>query len=63
MKLKISWDFFFRAFSHGLAVQKVAFGFGLVPNTDVDTGSLLKISTVSNEMIEKLDKVPIHNLA
>ena len=37
------------------------FGFG--PTADIDTGSLLKISTASNEMMKKLDKVPIHNLA
>ena len=42
---------FFRAFSHGLAVQKGATsGFGL--NADIDTESLLNVSTVSNEMIE-----------
>ena len=52
----------FRAFSHGLAVQKGA-TFGLGPNANVDTGSLLKISTESNEMMEKLDKDPINNLA
>ena len=33
------------------------------PTGDIDTGSLLKILTASNEMMEKLDKVPIHNLA
>ena len=37
------------------------FDFG--PIADNDTGSRLKISTGSNEIMEKLDKVPIHNLA
>ena len=46
---------FLKAFSHGLEVQKG-------PTGDIDTGSLLKISTASNEMMEKLDKVPINNL-
>ena len=62
---KWSWkdpETFLKAFSHGLAVQKGdTFGFG--PTADVDTGSLLKISTISNEMMEKLEKIPIHNLA
>ena len=49
-------------FFHGLAVQKGAlFGFG--STADNDTGSLLKISTASDEVMEKLDKDPIHNLA
>ena len=51
-----------KAFSHGLAVQKGAiFGFG--PTADDDKSSLLKISTARDEVMEKLDKVPIHNLA
>ena len=41
--------------------SEATFGFG--PTADIDTGSLLKISTASNEMMKKLDKVPIHNLA
>ena len=53
---------FLKAFSNGLAVQKGAiFGFG--PFANKDTGSLLKISTASNVLMEKLDKVPIHNLS
>ena len=52
---------FLKAFSNGLAVKKGAiFGFGLFANKD--TGSLLKISTASNVLMEKLDNVPIHNL-
>ena len=62
LKLERSWEKILRAFYHGLTVQKRAtFGFG--PTGDIDTGSLLKNSTASNEMMEKLDKVPIHNLA
>ena len=50
---------FLKQFAEGLATQRGAlFGFG--PNSDKDTGTLLKISSVTN--FDKLDKVPIHNL-
>ena len=53
---------FLKAFCNSLAVQKVViFGFG--PFADKDTGSLLKMPTVSNVLMEKLDKVPLHNLS
>jgi len=46
-------SFFLKAFSNGLAVQNGAiFVFG--PFADKDTGSLLKISSVSNVLMEKL---------
>ena len=54
-------SFFLKIFSLGLAAYwGTVFGFG--QTADDDTGSLLKISTVSEELMEKLDKVPIHNL-
>ena len=50
---------FLKAFCNGLAVQK-GVSFGFAPFADKDTGSLLKISTVRNVLIKKIDKVPSH---
>ena len=50
---------FLKEFAEGLAIQKGAiFGFG--PQSENDTGTLLKLSSVNN--FEKLDNVAIHNL-
>ena len=52
---------FLQNFASGLSQQKGAiFGFG--PNSEKDTGHLLKMSSISERDMEKLDKVPVHNL-
>ena len=54
-------DMFIKNFSEGLSQQKGAiFGFG--PDAEKGTVNLLKIATVSESEMEKLDKVPVHNL-
>ena len=50
-------------FADGISLQKGAiFGFG--PNKDEDTGTVLKLSSLSQEEVQKMDdgKVQVHNL-
>ena len=52
---------FLKKLAEGISDQKGAiFGFG--PNAEKDTGSLLKISQISDIEMAKLDQVPVHNL-
>lgn len=53
---------FIKNFAEGFSQQKGAiFGFG--PDAEKDTGDLLKISAVTDTEMNKLDKVPVHNLS
>ena len=52
-----------KMFADGISLQKGAiFGFG--PNKDEDTGTVLKLSSLSQEEVQKMDdgKVQVHNL-
>ena len=52
---------FLHSFAKGLSTQKGSlFGFG--PTANEDTGSLLKIASASDDVLEKLNTVPVHNL-
>ena len=54
-------NLFVTKFAEGFSQQKGAiFGFG--PDAEKDTGNLLKIASVSDVEMVKLDKVPVHNL-